>query len=181
MWGKGLDVLVDAWGQIMSSRPARPLRLVMVGGGRDRDAIHSLIETRGLASSIEWLDEYVLNPNVVRMYLSAADVYAFPSRHEGFAVAPMEAMACGLPVVASNASGISDLLADGERSGGVIVPLGDVPALARELGALLDDPGRSRWLGERARARVERAVSIETIGRQLRAFLERDGALPTRR
>jgi starch synthase len=179
--GKGLDVLVDAWAQIVSSRPEQPLRLVMVGGGRDRDALHSLIDTRRLAPSIVWFDQYVRDDDVVRMHLSAADVYALPSRHEGFAVAPMEAMACALPVVACNAPGIADLLAGGEPSGGIIVPIGDAASLARELGGLLDDPARSRQLGERARARVENALSIETVGRQLRSFLERDGALRARR
>jgi glycosyltransferase involved in cell wall biosynthesis len=58
----------------------------------------------------------------MRQYLSVADVYVFPSRHEGFPVAPLEAMACGLPIVAAYAPGICDILSEGEESGGLVVP-----------------------------------------------------------
>ncbi len=181
MWRKGLDVLVDAWARIASSRPGGERLLVMVGGGRDRDALHARIDGLGVSSTIRWLDDYVRDDELVRAYLSAGDVYVLPSRHEGFAVSPVEAMACALPVVACAAPGITDLLEGGERSGGIVVAVEDSASLARELGALLDDPVRSRRLGGNARQRVDNALSIEAVGRQLREFFDSRGLRPMAR
>ena len=106
--------------------------------------------------------------------LCAADVYTLPSRHEGFAVAPLEAMACGLPVVAADTSGVADLLPDGEGSGGVVVPREDSTALASALGRLLDDQAHARELGIRARRWVEERFSSDAVGDRLRAFMYQD-------
>jgi glycosyltransferase involved in cell wall biosynthesis len=120
---------------------------------------------------VSWRDEYVQDRALLRLHLAAADVFAFPSRHEGFAVAPLEAMACGLPVVAAEAPGIPDLLSGGEASGGVIVPRGDSAAFGAALGRALDDVAWARATGARARRRVEEACAPDSVGRQLRDFL----------
>jgi len=80
-------------------------------------------------------------------------------------------MACGLPVVAADTSGVTDLLPDGEASGGVVVPRVDATALASALGRLLDDPAHARELGTRARLRVEKEFSLDVVGRRLSDFL----------
>ena len=108
---------------------------------------------------------------VVRRHLAAADVYAFTSRREGFPVAPVEAMACALPVVAVEVQGIGDILEGGEAAGGVVVPQGDAAAVAAQLGRVLDDPALAASLGRRALARAERAFLPERVGAQLRDFL----------
>src|SRR6185369_8481582 len=95
---------------------------------------------------------------VIRRHLAAADVYAFPSRNEGFPVAPVEAMACGLPVVAADAPGIVDILGEDD---GTVVPAGDAEAFARALGPLLDDHNLRAALGVRARRRAEERFSHE--------------------
>jgi glycosyltransferase involved in cell wall biosynthesis len=171
---KGLDVLLDAWDIVCRDRPGVDLRLVLVGGGSDSPWLRERLrgpDTRG----VMWRDEYVNDRALLRRYLAAGDVYAFPSRHEGFAVAPLEAMACGLAIVAADASGIPDLLANGEASGGVVVPRGDPVAFAAALGRVLDDPALARELGVRARERIEACCSLEHVGGRLRAFLL-DGA-----
>ena len=94
-------------------------------------------------SRVRWIDRFVHDREDLKTYLCAADVYTLPSRHEGFAIAPLEAMACGLPVVAADTSGVADLVPDGEASGGVVVPREDATALASALGRLLDDPARA--------------------------------------
>jgi starch synthase len=173
---KGLDVLLDAWKVICSLRSGRDILLMLVGSGSDADILYEEIR-RMAVPSIRWIRDYVLDRAEIRQYLSAADVYVFPSRHEGFPVAPLEAMASGLPVVAASAPGIADILGGGEECGGLVVPTGDAPALARNLGRLLDDAAAAHILGARARIRAERAFSLQTVGAQLHEFLRERGSL----
>jgi len=167
---KGLDILLEAWEQICRDRPLRDLRLLLVGTGTDAEELRSRITTMQL-QGVMWVDEYVRDRTAIQRYLFAADVYTLASRHEGFPVAPIEAMASGLPVVAADAPGVPDILEGGETSGGIVVPRGDAMALAEALGRLLDDPARSRELGKRARCRAEKYFSLEAIGKQLREFM----------
>lgn len=158
---KGLDVLAAAWRTLRKERP--DLRLLLLGTGRDAPALRDL-----LGSEAHWQDEYVNDREVIRRHLAAADVYAFPSRNEGFPVAPVEAMACGLPVVGADAPGVADVLGD---EAGTIVPTSDAGALARALGPLIDDPVLSARIGAQARKRAEERFSHESVGRELRDFL----------
>jgi hypothetical protein len=169
---KGLDILLDAWKLVCRERPGRDLRLLLVGTGNDADELRRRIAAMQLPG-ILWVDKFVHDPAAIRRYLSAADVYTLPSRHEGFPVAPIEAMSCNLPVVAADAPGIPDILQGGENSGGLIVPRNDRPALALALGRVLDDEAWGRKLGDRARRRVEACFSLEAVGVQLRSFLVR--------
>ncbi|SRR5713226_4555794 len=175
MQQKGLDVLLDAWERICCQRTGRDLRLLLVGTGKDAEKLRQRIVSMQLRAVL-WVDEFVHDRNTIRRYLSAGDVYAFPSRHEGFPVSPIEAMACGLPVVAADAPGMPDILEGGEASGGLMVPRNDAESLALALGRVLDDEAWSRELGRRARCRVEAHFSLEAVGKQLRAFLV-DGRL----
>lgn len=167
---KGLDVLLDAWKEICRDRTSQDLRLVLVGTGKDAEKLRQRITAMRL-SGILWIDRFVHERETIRRYLSAGDVYAFPSRHEGFPVSPIEAMACGLPVVAADAPGIPDILEDGEASGGLIVPQEDSNQLALAIGGLLDDAGRARALGVSARRRAQAYFSLQAVGEQLRAML----------
>jgi glycosyltransferase involved in cell wall biosynthesis len=169
---KGLDILVEAWQRVCAERPDADLRLLLCGGGDGARRLRRLIEKAGLRG-VHWRDEYVLDREVIRSRLAASDVFVLPSRQEGFAVAPMEAMACGRPIVASDAHGVSDLLAGGEEAGGVVVPREDPGALARELGRLLDDRALAARLGEAARRRVVERYSPEAVGAMMAAALHR--------
>ena len=166
---KGLDVLLDAWEKLCCAIPEPDLRLVLIGSGDGDSELHSLLTSRSLRG-VTWINQFFHDPAVLQHYLSAADVYAFPSRYEGFPVALVEAMACGLPVVATAIDGAQDLLTNGEKDGGVLVPPGDAAALARALELVLrDDAWRDR-LGRAARQRVERTCSNEAVGKQLYSF-----------
>lgn len=170
IWKKGLDILLEAWERVCSHRTAKDLRLLLVGTGKDADELRQRIATLRLRGVL-WVDEFVQDRTAIRRYLSAADVYVFPSRHEGFPVAPIEAMACSLPVVATDANGISDILEGGETSGGLVVPRDNAKELALALGRVLDDEAWGRELGRKARSRVETSFSLEAAGKQLRTFL----------
>jgi starch synthase len=167
---KGLDILLSAWEQVCREHLGRDLRLVLVGSGDDAPELQRRLAGLQLRG-IHWINQFVHDPDKLRLYLSAADVYAFPSRYEGFPLAPIEAMACGLPVVATDVDGIRDILEGGEASGGLIVPQEDAAAFAQGLGRVLDDQDWARELGKRARCRVESCFSLKVIGGQLRQFI----------
>ncbi|MBF2007218.1 MAG: glycosyltransferase family 4 protein [Chlorogloeopsis fritschii C42_A2020_084] len=169
---KGLDILVAAWETICRDRPDRDLRLLLLGTGPDADKLRQCIANMNLQGVI-WRNEFVNDRSILRLYLSAADVYTLASRQEGFPIAPLEAMACGLPVVAADAPGVPDILQGGEISGGLVVPREDALALSQALGRVLDDEAWGRELGKRARRRIEEYFSPQVIGKQLRDFMLR--------
>ncbi len=167
---KGLDILIEAWEQLCNERPGQDLHLLLVGTGRDANKLRDRINTMQLPG-IRWIDEYIRDRTAIQRYLSAADVYVLPSRHEGFPVAPLEAMACGLPIVAAQAPGVPDILEGDKTSGGLVVPCENAAALALALGQVLDDQDLRHRLGKAARARVEACFSLEVVGKQLRQVL----------
>ena len=165
---KGLDVLLRAWHDVRASRPGRDLRLVLMGAGEQSVAE---LSTSQPSDGVRFIEEWVRDRERIRALLSAADVYAFPSRHEGFPVAPIEAMACGLPVVATAAQGVRDIFERGDADGGYVVPVDDSDALAQKLGGLLDDRQLRETIGRAARTRVQTAFALEPVGRALRDLL----------
>jgi glycosyltransferase involved in cell wall biosynthesis len=167
---KGLDVLLAAWQQIYRDRPNQDLRLLLVGTGSDAEHLSQLIDEMQL-QGVHWLNEFVSDRSIIQQYLSVANVYILSSRQEGFPVAPIEAMACGLPIVAADAQGVADILEDGEASGGLMVPRDNPQALAAAVSRILDDPILADELGSSAAHRAKTAFSLEAIGQQLRNFL----------
>jgi glycosyltransferase involved in cell wall biosynthesis len=170
---KGLDLLLDAWERLYAERPGARRLLLLVGSGQDASAFQRRVASLP-NGTVRWENRYILDHDRLWQYLSAADVATLPSRHEGFAVAVIEAMACGLPVVATDVSGVAEAL--GEEPVGLIVPREDAGALAQALGRLLDDEPLRRELGERARRRAEAEFSLQVVGSRLRAFMEERGA-----
>ena len=172
---KGLDVLLDAWEQATETRREQDACLMLMGSGPDADALRQRLEGMGRRDVI-WFDEFVDDRSRIRQFLSAADIYAFPSRWEGLPVAPTEAMALGLPVVAANASGVRDIFEKGERTGGIIVKRGDAGAFAVALSRLIDDAALRDELGKRALRRATQRFTTEAVGRELAAALKLDEA-----
>jgi glycosyltransferase involved in cell wall biosynthesis len=168
---KGIDVLLDAWRLVRSRMADQPPYLVLIGSGPDNDALRERLRALG-DLGINWIDEYVGDRSHMRQLLSSADLYVFPSRGEGQPSSPLEAMACGLPVVAADANGVPDIFEDGTASGGVVVPRGNARALADATLSLLGDPDCRRRLAMRAQARVAEAFSLEAVGTGLAATLE---------
>ena len=166
---KGIDTLVEAWSEVRATCSVPPT-LLLLGTGSGAGWLRDRIEALGL-DDVRWRDEYVLDRRVIGTYLSAADVFVLPSRQEGFPVAPVEAMAAGLPVVATDAPGVRAVVGDGEAAGGVIVAREDAGALAAELRRFLDDLDLSSAVGAAAARRVAEHFSMDAVGRQLRRFV----------
>ena len=167
---KGLDILLNAWQLICSARPGQDLCLLLVGTGSDAEEFQQQLASMSLTNII-WRNEYIQDRTLLRQYLAAADVYALSSRWEGFPVAPIEAMACGLPIVAADAQGISDILEHGEDSGGFVVPKEDPNALAEAIGRILDNPTLAQALSNRADHHAKTHFSLAAIGQQLKSFM----------
>lgn len=167
---KGLDVLIKAWKLLSHDLSDQDLRLIIVGTGTDADKFGRLV-TETKVRGVQWINQWVHDRSAIRRYLSAADIYVFPSRGDACPNAVLEAMACGLPIVASDVNGIGDILEYGNQSAGVLVPPGDIHAFANSLRHLLDDQLLRHELSCRARRRVQKVFSMEVVGKQLSAVL----------
>lgn len=161
---KGVDVLLEA----LALLPAgAEFRLTLVGDGDARPALEAQAQRLGLRERVEfagWRDRAAL-PETYR----AADVFVFASRDEGMPNVLLEAMASGLPAVATRIAGNEELVEDG--ASGRLVPADDPGALARALAPLLAQPElRAAW-GARARAIVEERYSWRGAAAAFRALL----------
>ncbi|MFE3016333.1 glycosyltransferase [Streptomyces sp. NPDC059256] len=135
---KGQDVLLAAWPRITAAVPSA--HLVLLGDGPERERL-----TRTAPPHVTFAGA---SPDV-RPWLHTADLMVLPSRWEGMALAPLEAMACGLPVVVTDVSGARESLPPGQETHG-LVPPDDPRALADAVIALLRDPVLRTALGRQA-------------------------------
>lgn len=160
--GKGLPCLLDAVRQAADPR----LRVLVVGSDKP-ERFAPLVEESGLASRILFLP---IRPDV-EFYYAAADAYAGPSLEDTFAMPVAEAMACGLPVIASRGAGVSELIAAG-RDGFVLEDPNDSASLAAMIRQLAGGPAFCRRLGEEA-SKTARQYGWEHNARQTRELFER--------
>lgn len=172
---KGHDTLVEAASLLRARHSGRPFRIRIAGedeqGGRGyhRD-LDAMIAAAGLGDTVELLGS--VTQDAVRGELQSADGFVLASRHEPLGVAYMEAMACELPVIGTDAGGVRELIA-GDRNG-LLVPPDDAQALADAMERLMDDPTLRRTLGKAARERIVADFSARRSADALAAALAGD-------
>lgn len=161
---KGVDVLVEAAALL---RPAVPDARVRVFGPAQTgwESYHSRVEDRITELDLGRTVELAGSVDRPWRHWAAASVYVQPSRRETLGLAALEAMAIGLPVVASAVGGLTEVVEDGVT--GVLVPPEDPEALAAAVAGLLRDPGRARRMGAAGRARVAERFTISAMAERM--------------
>lgn len=155
---KSVNLVLEAVANLVRHREAT---LLVVGGGPEEPALRHLARQLNLEDHIIFAG---LQPHRKALEcIAASDVFVFASQTETQGLAVVEAMACGLPVVAVNASGIPDAVADGE-TGFLVLP--DAEAIAEKVTTLLDDPALRRSMSLRARE-LARQFSVEALTHRL--------------
>lgn len=148
---KGYDVLLRAFAELRPSHPSAAL--LIAGSGSEREGLERLIASLDLGDRAR-----LLGPRAdPERLLAAADIFVSSSRWEGLPLAVLEAMAAGLPIVATGVGDVPRVLTE---STGRLVPPEEPGALAGEIARLLDDAGLRRELGDRARDRIEREYAV---------------------
>ena len=183
-YSKGIDVLLHAWGRMMHESPSpsksdrQPLppqgdrkgsplhfgrirpHLFLVGEGVLRPQLERLVMDLGIGESVKFLG---MRTDVLDL-LQQAWGFVLPSRWEGMPNALLEAMACGLPCIATSVSGSEDILVDGVN--GLLVPPEQPVAMAHALHHLIEDTELARRLGKEARATVTQDYQLTAIVEQ---------------
>jgi glycosyltransferase involved in cell wall biosynthesis len=152
---KGQSYLIEALPSILLRHPN--VQLLIVGDGHLRGKLQARIAALGCESRVCLAGA---RPDIPEM-LAVMDVFAFPSVSEGFGIAVAEAMATGLPVVASDIRPLSEIVVPGET--GFLVPPRDASAIAAAIVSLLDDDSLRRRLGAAGREHVERCFTDRTM------------------
>lgn len=157
-WGKGHREFFTALAALPDGYPVEAL---IIGGGRREAEMRRLAAELGLAGRVHFLGQRDDVPDL----LSALDLFVLPSHSEGVSLALLEAMAAGLPVIATAVGGLPEVVTDGDN--GLLVPPEDPEALATALERLLEDPALAQRLGANARRHVEENFSLERLGREI--------------
>ena len=173
---KGIDNVIEALG-LLRPRLTQPMRLLVVGGNSDTPdeaqtpeiaRLRTVAREAGVADIVHFTGRR--RREELRQYYNAADVFVTTPWYEPFGITPLEAMACGTPVIGSSVGGIQETVVDGVT--GLLVPPRDPTALAAALQQLAEAPEYARALGRAGMARVRRFYSWERVATELEAVYE---------
>lgn len=165
VYQKGLDILLDALAGLKKSS----WKLDIVGDGPRREKLQAQSRELGIADRLSFLG-WQNGKDLVRRYADA-NLFVYPSRHEGMPNAVLEAMACSLPVLATHISGNEELVA--HKQTGLLVPSEDAHALRAALSELLPDPDGRQRMGATARKRVETQYSWQRVSKEYLDLMQR--------
>jgi glycosyltransferase involved in cell wall biosynthesis len=170
-YAKGVDVLLHAWGRMVRApaewRAGLNPRLQLVGHGSLRPQLERIAAALGIADSVEFLGP---RTDVVDL-LQQSCGFVLPSRWEGMPNALLEAMACGLPCIATRVSGSEDIISDGVD--GLLVEPEQPAELAQALRRVIQDTELAQRLGEEGREKVVRDYQLIHVVEQYVALYRR--------
>jgi glycosyltransferase involved in cell wall biosynthesis len=165
---KGIDVLLHAWHRMMCEsadwRQHLKPRLLIVGTGTLKEQIHQIARDLQLDDSVTFLG---LHRDVTRL-LQQSWGFVLPSRWEGMPNALLEAMACGLPCVATRVSGSEDIITDNVN--GLLVESEQPAAMAQALRRIIEDRELARKLGQEARQTILREYQLRRVTEETLQF-----------
>ncbi len=161
---KGQDTLIKAFSRVQDTE--KNTSLVLIGKG-PREA-----SLRKLASGTAKEKIFFLN-NITNIpeFMAACDIFVFPSRYEGFGIALVEAMAQGMPVIASDIETLREIITDGQD--GMLVDCSDAHLLGESIVELLRNKTKMLTLGKNAHAKVSRLFTIESHVSDLQKYYRR--------
>jgi glycosyltransferase involved in cell wall biosynthesis len=174
---KGVATVVEALARLRQAHGV-PARLLVVGGESDDPdpvktpeigRLQRLAETEGVADGVSFVGRR--DHDALRYFYSAADVFVTVPWYEPFGITPLEAMACGVPVVGSCVGGIKTTVLDGKT--GFLVPPRDPDALAERLALLLRNPALRQTMRARGLSRVHREFTWHRVACQTAELYER--------
>jgi glycosyltransferase involved in cell wall biosynthesis/peptidoglycan/xylan/chitin deacetylase (PgdA/CDA1 family) len=167
---KGIHRLLEAFALLAPRHPSA--RLVLAGDGPDRSALEAQARAAAIADRVAFLG---FHPHVAEL-LPAFEIFALPSLTEGIPLALLEAMAAGIPCVATAVGGVPEVIENGRT--GVLVPADDPEALATAIDSLLNDAGRRSAIGAAGREQVIREWSETAMAGAYAALYREDAPVP---
>ncbi len=161
---KGIDTLIETFNNLTSEDAES--HLLLVGSGPDENLLKKAVEDSGIGKMVTFYGE--ADWEKAMQLLAIMDIVVVPSRFEGFGLTAAEAMAAGKPVVASDTSGLKEVVANGET--GILFPVDDSSALLKALQKLIKDADLRMNLGAAGKKRVTEIFSFETFAKKINAI-----------
>lgn len=161
---KGLFDLIECGKHICKHYP--DVSFVIPGSGRLAQTLQEKVQELGIANQFKFLG-FVPREELIRLYQNAT-LYVLPSHYEGLPTVLLEAMSCGLPVVATAVSGNLDVITQGKN--GILVPPKSPEKLAEAIASLLDDEQKRETLGHNARKTIEEHYTWDIISNKFLAY-----------
>jgi L-malate glycosyltransferase len=151
---KRLQDVIAAFAEVLKEMPAR---LILIGDGPERERTLDLARKTGVMSNTYFLGKQ----NLIEKYFAIADLFLFPSEYESFGVAALEALSSGVPVVATEGSGIAEVVRQGVT--GLLCPVGDAKALGNACVSVLSNPAMHASMGHLGRQCALRCFKASQI------------------
>jgi len=160
---KAVDDGIRAVARLVKNRPALPLEYRIIGDGPEKPRLLRLVEEHNIGAAVNFLGAQ--EQGEVIAALGKANIFLLPSREEVLPVVLMEALASGLPVVATSVGSVAEIVKDGLS--GCLIPPGDIEAMSLRLATLIDNPGLGKKMALYGKMDVAERFSIKKLNSRL--------------